>query len=433
MLTIELAYDCSIIAAETCLLVLFVWKSLDRKLHPVCIALLLIALQCVRRILIIESGFLSVLLSYGFDFITISLCFAGKIKKKVFLLTLFYAYLFIFDIAAILLVSSAVNFVSVSAVDMDLLHLPSTIVSRLILLGIILLVGKTLKSENGVYEWIRFMPVPVLTVLAISWLQPLSYETSDKNITWMFTAICIFSLLANIFSFVYIKSKNDKMQLDYRLKITEEHKRLRKAHIQELQSAYRLIERANHNLKNHLTYIANAPDLESVHKYVQEIINRTTPKIFELTGNFDIDTILNAKRHEANGIEMKVCGTLPAHIDWLDPVDVSILLGNALDNAIDACAECGFKVFSVKFVYDRFFIISIENPTCNKPVKKKCGAGLQSTKGKNRGIGMESMESVAARYDGHMEYRVENNLFHLDIMLQQRRNKQTDHNGYLNK
>ena len=125
------------------------------------------------------------------------------------------------------------------------------------------------------------------------------------------------------------------------------------------------------------------------------------------TGNIFVDAIVNYKASicEENGISFSSSLNLPSSLD-VDDTDLSILLGNLLDNAIEA----NKKIESEKYIYlkinfdnDRLFIY-VENPF-NGEVKKSILNEYQSTKEDhiNHGIGLKVIKSVFEKYEGQID------------------------------
>ena len=122
------------------------------------------------------------------------------------------------------------------------------------------------------------------------------------------------------------------------------------------------------------------------------------------------------------GIKFEVKDTvLPANISWLDPVDISTILGNALSNSIEACENVVNNTYiNISFRYDESWLkITVSNTASAIPDKKKTGAGLISAKSESgHGIGIKSMAASAELYDGLIKYKYENGEFILEILLQ---------------
>ena len=115
------------------------------------------------------------------------------------------------------------------------------------------------------------------------------------------------------------------------------------------------------------------------------------------------------------GISMKI-KIDNVSLDFVEPIDVTTIFGNLLDNAIEA-AE---KAEGDKYVYikigsrHQMIIISIEN-SCDS-VKWKNDSPV-SKKGKGRGIGLLNVRSSIDKYDGSLKLKQENKKFVAELFL----------------
>ena len=148
------------------------------------------------------------------------------------------------------------------------------------------------------------------------------------------------------------------------------------------------------------------------------------------TGNSVIDTLLNMKYHEAlrlvPDLQVDVKKLLLPSDLAVQSYDIAVILGNALDNAMEACQklkekEPGAKTFirlaSVK--KDKLLIFKIEN-SFDGTLKRKRQAGLPETDKADKkvhGIGLADIKNTAEKYQGTMDYRTDGRVFILSVMI----------------
>ncbi len=173
--------------------------------------------------------------------------------------------------------------------------------------------------------------------------------------------------------------------------------------------------------------------------YLSEL-NQTFDKL-ELrykTGNAVIDTLLSMKYHELMRImpEVKLYADkllFPENL-MIQSYDLGVIIGNALDNAIEACKKmegCGIVPFIriSSFLKGRMFFIKVENSFDGKVVRKKGAEFPATTKPdpKAHGIGLDNMKSIAGKYHGAVDWQVENGVFTLTIMLKNERSTENEY------
>ena len=106
----------------------------------------------------------------------------------------------------------------------------------------------------------------------------------------------------------------------------------------------------------------------------------------------------------------------------IKPVDMCIILSNALDNAIEANQTIddpdGRYIKLKMYGNGSYTVISVTNPTDKIPVKSSGNSYITSKKdNENHGFGLKSIENTAKKYDGEMLTKCEDSVFTLVIKL----------------
>ena len=141
---------------------------------------------------------------------------------------------------------------------------------------------------------------------------------------------------------------------------------------------------------------------------------------FSKSGNFAIDALLNYKNRiaESKNIKIKLEQRIPTTLPY-KASDLCIILGNLLDNAIEASENCANKEIDVYIVYAKNRLkISTKNYYEGEINKDKEGNFLSKKKDKeNHGIGLKSVKKIVSLYNGYIEIQAENSLFKVNILL----------------
>lgn len=123
------------------------------------------------------------------------------------------------------------------------------------------------------------------------------------------------------------------------------------------------------------------------------------------TANIIVNTILNNKLRNAQKrhIATEASVLVPKQMN-LDYSAAGILLGNLLDNAIEACEkiEASKRWIAVNIIYKEHTLIL---KICNSKEIKKANIALSSKRHyKQSGIGIHSVTRVVERYNGTIEF-----------------------------
>ena len=134
------------------------------------------------------------------------------------------------------------------------------------------------------------------------------------------------------------------------------------------------------------------------------------------TGNYIADVILNEADRSCKdkGISLKVSGIIHEAIK-LNDTDVVTILGNAVDNAIEACERIqeGKKWIQVKFgLYNEYLNIIIRNST-----NGNITWDTQKEDKKRHGFGMDNMKKCVERNEGSIKITEDKGVVTLNILV----------------
>ena len=203
-------------------------------------------------------------------------------------------------------------------------------------------------------------------------------------------------------------------------------------HLQMMSLRYQNIEqniqqtrRLRHDLRHILAAIstmAEASDWEHLRRYIREIQNNTelaTPLKF--CENNAVNAVLSyyAPQMTREDITYSIQLSLPDDLN-ITSADLSVLFANLLENAIEACRH---QVHTERRITiqgsmhgENALAFTFVNTYSIQPKTDSHGV-LFSTKHEGNGIGVESVRSIVHKYNGQMDIKAENNLFHVKILL----------------
>ena len=184
-----------------------------------------------------------------------------------------------------------------------------------------------------------------------------------------------------------------------------------------------IINRKCHDLKNQIIALNHMENSEERKHILSGIENDIMIyDSFAKTDNKELDILFAEKalQSEALGIQIRYMadGSL---FSFINTGDLYSLIGNALDNAIEAVSlieDKDYRIISLnaskKF---NFLSIHIENP-CFSKINFVDGLPSTTKPDKNyHGFGLKSIKYISQKYGGDMTCKVENNTFSLDILI----------------
>ncbi|MDE6470768.1 MAG: ATP-binding protein [Eubacterium sp.] len=195
-------------------------------------------------------------------------------------------------------------------------------------------------------------------------------------------------------------------------------------HYNEVENMYRQMRGWRHDYKNHIATMKihlEQGNYKLLGNYLNELNkDLTTVDTVLKTGNVMVDAILNSKISLAQSKDIHIDATaaVPEKIRVSD-TDICVIIGNLLDNAIEAC--CKLEDSDKRFI--RIYIgllkqqlyISISNSVGGE-IKKE-GKIYFTTKNENHGFGLKRIDKIVSKYGGYINRQDETDVFATEIMI----------------
>lgn len=223
-----------------------------------------------------------------------------------------------------------------------------------------------------------------------------------------------------LFFFLVLKIAEGYEQKQMNLLVEMNNKMLQKS-LKETEQTFELWRHSVHDYKNHviaLKQMADEDKFEEIKSYLTQEAENIDKKIFLLkTGNSAVDTIINVKNSlaEKHGIAFMAHAKLPTQLRISD-IDVTNVLGNILDNAIEASEKEENPYIDIMIKQEKnFLIINVRNK-CTKEVEEELGKTSKADV-EFHGIGLKSVNRVVKKYDGEMNIEQRNQEYIVTIMI----------------
>lgn len=249
------------------------------------------------------------------------------------------------------------------------------------------------------------------------WL-PIAHEDVPLSVILTLIASCFLALILIVSLESRLFAEKEKQQAQAMQRIMERQQQqyiLRKNNIDQVRRQY-------HDMKNLLLYLENKPSGESLRSHIQAMLGDMHP--FETildTGNEAMDILLSEKlrqceRHHITCTVMADGGLL----GFISPMDMVTLVGNAMDNAIEACLRCPE---TERFIQVRtakqagFAVLSFSN-SCDGRISAVAGRlTTRKPDRENHGFGLANICRTAQTYRGEVTWRVEEDEFLLTLLF----------------
>ncbi len=184
-------------------------------------------------------------------------------------------------------------------------------------------------------------------------------------------------------------------------------------HCDEVDNIYRQMRGWRHDYHNHIqAMLAMTEDPEQIRNYLWKLNDDlTTVDTVLKTGNVMVDAILNSKLSliKSKDITVHAKATVPAELR-ISEIDLCVIIGNLLDNAMEAClrqAEGEDRFIRVYIgILKQQLYICVTNSVGGSV--KKSGKTYLSTKAEaSHGFGLMRIDHLADKYHGYVNRQSE--------------------------
>ncbi len=218
--------------------------------------------------------------------------------------------------------------------------------------------------------------------------------------------------------FVFLnKRRNEKKYQNYEEKLVS-------SQWQEMNQLYLTMRGWRHDYHNHMQKIRahlEMGEYAEVRRYIDLMETELDAvDIRYKTGNTGVDGMLNSKLTlaERKGLRIKCDAELPAHLSC-NPVDLCVLIGNLIDNAIEACEKMDPSRDRFVRIYmcvrKKQFYLSVSNAT-GETVRRLDQEYITHKRG-NHGNGLRRINKVVEKNRGFINRQNEPGVFATEVML----------------
>ena len=189
----------------------------------------------------------------------------------------------------------------------------------------------------------------------------------------------------------------------------------------EIQNMYRQMQEWRHDYRNHIQNMKNRLDSDNgeLERYLDDLADDLTQADTSIkTGNIMADAVLNSKLSvaEQKGIRLNVKAHIPNGVALTD-VELCSILGNLLDNAMEACEKLPVDARFIRVYIDKFkgqFYLSVQN---SSPAVVRDKGIFHTTKAGTHGFGLFRIDRIAKKYGGYVNRQYEEGVFATELLL----------------
>lgn len=283
-------------------------------------------------------------------------------------------------------------------------------------------------KQGLIFRFLWFMPL-VFCSLYYLIINPQDYtsihETFNevsfsKMVVWIIGIFTIYYLIL-----VMMKETIEQMQLEEAVETSAMRNSIQQKMYENLLQKMKENRRNRHDFRHHVVTIQHfceAQDYQGLQEYLNDYLGTISMEdALYFCENATVNSILQYYAHiaQARDIEFRVAIALSQRLHILD-TDACTLISNAVENAIEACMRIKEKKRWISIQIQTFsettYTMVIQNCYEGK-IKRTEEGGFYSSKRKEEGIGIASIQQICQKYHGICNVSYDDAVFTLKIML----------------
>ena len=194
-------------------------------------------------------------------------------------------------------------------------------------------------------------------------------------------------------------------------------------HYESLKNNDGEMQRFRHDFENIimcLKVLLKSDNIPQALDYIDDMVgtfNYSKP-VFD-TGNYIADALLSEKNHKAGQYDTKIEyeGFIPSY--RITNFELCIILSNALDNAIEACAKInGEKTIEITSeIKNGIWFLTINNPITKRVTIRNNTVFTTKNDISKHGFGLYNIKKTVQKRNGHLKLSCSDTLFTLDVAV----------------
>ena len=274
-----------------------------------------------------------------------------------------------------------------------------------------------------------FIPIFIFILLIVknySFFFILNFSKHSHLVSTMFLTSSLIEIFFCIFIIIGISKAYDLSIYKHKNKILNMQYELQVNNLNQLEEYQSDIRRISHDIINHKIILYNLiknEDYTEALKYLEKFGTGFNSTNYEVFTNHKILNALFLKKKEiciSNNINIKLDINIPTKVEISD-FDLCIIIGNLIDNSIDACKKSKNEkpsYINIKSkIINNNFVFEIKN-NFDGLIKTEKKIFLTSKKDSiNHGFGLSNVKSTVLKYNGCYEFSFDSNEFSSFVMI----------------
>ena len=400
----------------------FMEKMLGRKYNKYITYVVWIGMFIIDEVVVYfsDSSYLNLAIYFIILISNTFLLYDGSLKSKMLVIVFVDVFSAISETVAFVIISMLFSVTD----DIFMLGSASAKILECVMLRVVMLINKDRKNmEIGFRLWASVLAIPIVTDVILM----AQYYINDgfHNSVYEVLLYTLY-LIINYVAFSMFDDIQQVMLLKNENKLLEQQRGYYLKQCEQVQKLWEDMREFRHNIKNQYVseqvMLINGDYKELEQRYRTMIDYIQSEVLYASSGNLYIDSIINYKLSVMQNLNASIkCDLLIPKELPVNSDDMIVILGNLLDNSIDALKEVSNKEkqFQIKLVYDEpNLILLISNTYEGKRYSDTMNNYLTTKDNKDmHGIGLKSVKKIVDNYKGRIIYNDRDGIFEVKLHM----------------
>lgn len=281
------------------------------------------------------------------------------------------------------------------------------------------------KENLRIKEWILIASVLAVSFLIFAAIQVVIINSKLSENNQILLMLSEFGLiLINIICLYITINLSDTHKREEKLVVEKKQNEYTQKYVQTINEQYEQTRRLRHDMKQYFTVLDG---LISERKYseARALISEnyksiSCSEVVVNVGNDYVNSILNAKLTHAKSLQIDVICSIEKDLSGIESTDLCNLLGNMLDNAIEAAQECKTEKRSIELNISSLsnrLIVIVRNSINHSILAENPNLVTSKHDKSEHGYGIKTIKSITEKYDGTIDFFEENLTFVFRVEL----------------
>lgn len=271
-------------------------------------------------------------------------------------------------------------------------------------------------------EWIMILSAFMITLLI--GISMYMITVGGKTTEYIYVAVTLLISCLDAVIFIFLRKMNRTSQIEKERDIMEIQLQRQQDEMQHLQQQYEEISILRHDFRNGIDCLCGMieqGDCSGALAYAKRFKERKVNTILSQVqcSSTMLNAVVNAKFNDAQSKGIATSLRLVVQIPHDLEFDLSIMLSNLLDNAIEACEKNPSNAQILLTISEEagYYRIVVRNTIAASVLKKNQELKTEKANKKLHGWGLRSVTDLVSKRNGLIDFYEKEGMFYVDILL----------------